>query len=132
MHEDQVERHQTANEIEHLLSDDDDWMEMADLSPERTREDKYISQVDTRYTDEQSHGDTSESRQVTRDGEEVALANGGEHIEYRVYKIRWFGLTQLILLNIVVSWDVSRSGLRITQHSTTNFLCAVAVVFCSR
>lgn len=27
-------------------------------------------------------------------------------IEYQVYKIRWFGLTQLILLNIIVSWDV--------------------------
>src|SRR4051794_31043599 len=25
---------------------------------------------------------------------------------YRVYKIRWFGLAQLVLLNIVVSWDV--------------------------
>ncbi|KAI9714373.1 MAG: hypothetical protein M1820_000334 [Bogoriella megaspora] len=25
--------------------------------------------------------------------------------EYRVYKRRWFGLVQLILLNIVVSWD---------------------------
>lgn len=26
---------------------------------------------------------------------------------YRVYKRRWFGLVQLTLLNIVVSWDVS-------------------------
>jgi hypothetical protein len=26
---------------------------------------------------------------------------------YRVYKIRWFGLVQLVLLNIIVSWDVS-------------------------
>jgi len=26
---------------------------------------------------------------------------------YRVYKIRWFGLIQLVLLNIIVSWDVS-------------------------
>ena len=28
-------------------------------------------------------------------------------IEYRVYKRRWFGLFQLVLLNIIVSWDVS-------------------------
>lgn len=28
------------------------------------------------------------------------------HEEYRVYKRRWFGLVQLILLNIIVSWDV--------------------------
>jgi len=26
---------------------------------------------------------------------------------YRVYKRRWFGLLQLVLLNIIVSWDVS-------------------------
>lgn len=26
---------------------------------------------------------------------------------YKVYKRRWFGLAQLTLLNIVVSWDVS-------------------------
>ena len=28
---------------------------------------------------------------------------------YKVYKIRWFGLTQLVLLNIIVSWDVCRT-----------------------
>ena len=27
--------------------------------------------------------------------------------EYRVYKRRFFGLFQLVLLNIIVSWDVS-------------------------
>jgi hypothetical protein len=26
---------------------------------------------------------------------------------YKVYKRRWFGLVQLALLNIIVSWDVS-------------------------
>jgi hypothetical protein len=30
------------------------------------------------------------------------------HEHFRVYKRRWFGLAQLCLLNIVVSWDVSR------------------------
>lgn len=30
-----------------------------------------------------------------------------QHVEYRVYKRRWFGLIQLVLLNIAVSWDVS-------------------------
>ena len=28
---------------------------------------------------------------------------------YRVYKRRWFGLVQLMLLNIIVSWDVCRT-----------------------
>lgn len=27
-------------------------------------------------------------------------------IQYRVYKRRYFGLFQLVLLNIIVSWDV--------------------------
>ncbi|KAF2706379.1 MFS general substrate transporter [Pleomassaria siparia CBS 279.74] len=42
-----------------------------------------------------------------------AHTNGGirghdrsySHTHYRVYKRRWFGLLQLVLLNIVVSWD---------------------------
>jgi FLVCR family MFS transporter 7 len=29
------------------------------------------------------------------------------HTHYKVYKRRWIGLAQLVLLNIVVSWDVS-------------------------
>lgn len=28
------------------------------------------------------------------------------HANFKVYKRRWFGLAQLVLLNIVVSWDV--------------------------
>jgi hypothetical protein len=32
---------------------------------------------------------------------------GNERGEYKVYKRRWFGLLQLVLLNIIVSWDVS-------------------------
>jgi FLVCR family MFS transporter 7 len=33
------------------------------------------------------------------------------HTHYKVYKRRWIGLAQLVLLNIVVSWDVSASFL---------------------
>lgn len=29
------------------------------------------------------------------------------HMHYKVYKRRWIGLGQLVLLNVVVSWDVS-------------------------
>lgn len=36
--------------------------------------------------------------------EERAVNGGGG---YKVYKRRWFGLVQLVLLNIIVSWDVS-------------------------
>lgn len=35
----------------------------------------------------------------------------GTAVEYRTYKRRWFGLAQLTLLNIIVSWDVSRKYL---------------------
>ncbi|KAK4171842.1 major facilitator superfamily domain-containing protein [Triangularia setosa] len=36
-----------------------------------------------------------------------ASVSAAEMIEYKVYKRRWFGLVQLTLLNIIVSWDVS-------------------------
>lgn len=35
---------------------------------------------------------------------------------YKVYKRRWFGLVQLTLLNIIISWDVS-AFLLILGHS---------------
>lgn len=35
-------------------------------------------------------------------------ANGGDRsLGYKIYRRRWFGLGQLVLLNIIVSWDVS-------------------------
>ncbi|KAL9136399.1 MAG: hypothetical protein Q9175_002385 [Cornicularia normoerica] len=102
MHGDQTERHQTHGEAEHLLSRDS--MEMGDMRPQQTPENKDPSQVQERYMDEQSNGEASGSRPSAVDEEEVVPRNG-THTEYRVYKIRWFGLTQLILLNIVVSWD---------------------------
>lgn len=39
--------------------------------------------------------------------------------EYKVYKRRWFGLLQLTLLNIIVSWDVS-----CLPQATTPSCCA--------
>ena len=56
-----------------------------------------------------------EPRQET-DGGHISRVDGapdiGEQDEqappvYRVYKRRWFGLMQLVLMNIIVSWDVS-------------------------
>ncbi len=38
---------------------------------------------------------------------QAAVPAEEQQIEYKVYKRRWFGLVQLVLLNIVVSWDVS-------------------------
>lgn len=43
-----------------------------------------------------------------RDGATIQMTESGEMRTYRTYKRRWFGLAQLMLLNIVVSWDVSQ------------------------
>ena len=79
-------------------------MEMAGLEHERSGEGNQQSHVERLYSDEEL--EATRTRSIP-DGDEAALADG-EHVVYRVYKIRWFGLTQLILLNIIVSWDVSR------------------------
>ena len=115
MHGDQAERHETRSEAEHLLPRDS--MEMGDLSPQQTRDDKHPSRLEERYTDSQGNGEASGSRpSAAGEEEEFAPINGGR-TEYRVYKIRWFGLTQLILLNIVVSWDVSTIPIQCSQSN---------------
>ena len=53
----------------------------------------------------QEHRETGEG-----EGEGEGEGNGSIHqgasTEYRTYKRRWFGLAQLTLMNIIVSWDV--------------------------
>ena len=43
-------------------------------------------------------------------GEGAEGIEAGDGAAYRVYRRRWFGLAQLVLLNIIVSWDVSLAG----------------------
>ena len=105
MLEDYHGRQQSGIEAEHLLSNDDR-MDMANLSPQVTQ-DKNLSAVSTTYSDQPTNAQASTLRAPTSDGEDIALTEGGRHVEYKTYKIRWFGLTQLILMNIIVSWDVS-------------------------
>ena len=100
MHDDQVEPDPSQAEAMHLLSSDG-WTEMADI--DRADATKDQSRVETLYTDEAQHAESSgQSRAVVDDA-----SNSDEPVVYKVYKIRWFGLMQLVLLNIVVSWDVS-------------------------
>ena len=125
MHGDQIKErrpttHTTETETERLLlrsdDDDDDSMEMGDMSPQQTRdENKDPSRWEERYSDvvqSNGHGQSSVSRPAEEEEEEegAPIVGGrggvGGRTEYRVYRIRWFGLAQLILLNIVVSWDV--------------------------
>jgi hypothetical protein len=59
-------------------------------------------------TDTTAQHDDQENDHI--DGEEETGREGErrtDHTHYRVYKRRWLGLCQLVLLNIVVSWDVS-------------------------
>ncbi|RFU27715.1 hypothetical protein B7463_g8614, partial [Scytalidium lignicola] len=47
----------------------------------------------------------SKTRVASGEGGMGVDTSVGEMIEYKVYKRRWFGLFQLVLLNIIVSWD---------------------------
>lgn len=44
---------------------------------------------------------------IQGDDEEGGITGDSGPIVWKVYKRRWFGLAQLVLLNVVVSWDVS-------------------------
>ena len=82
---------------------------MADMNG--TEANKNQAQSEAEYTDEDRNGAaSSQDRSVANDGPLVR-----EPVVYRVYKIRWFGLMQLVLLNIVVSWDVGYFD----SHKTT-------------
>ncbi|KAL2040854.1 hypothetical protein N7G274_006312 [Stereocaulon virgatum] len=104
----QTEWHHPKSEADHLLAEDEDWMEMAGLNNEEAGDKggtSQVHQVESRYTDGEPHLVEASRTMSEGDENEVALADNGGHVEYRAYKIRWFGLMQLILLNIVVSWD---------------------------
>lgn len=85
-------------EAEHLLPTQDG---MSEIGPQLGN----LSHTETGFTvEEQSSTELSgtTSAELPMMARE---ANGGQ-VVYKVYKRRWFGLTQLVLLNIVVSWDV--------------------------
>lgn len=92
-----------------------------------------IEQLDEVRSDDQLLGASKQAESAVAGAEAVALkknnnqdnwshnveagdASTGEVIEYKVYKRRWFGLFQLVLLNIIVSWDVS------LHHAETTIL----------
>lgn len=97
-------------EAEHLLpkDEDEDSMEMADVSPESSRA-KDTSHVETVYTDEPDFVGSSRLAPVETIQSSSPIM-GRQQTTFKVYKMRWFGLGQLVLLNIVVSWDVGGSS----------------------
>lgn len=85
-------------EQEHLLNDCRDWTEMADRSS---------SSKDLSFT----HTETVRQIRTEESSVPSQSLEGGIHdtprpAQYKVYKRRWFGLMQLVLMNIIVSWDV--------------------------
>lgn len=100
MHGDHATFGQNPNETERLLASHGEMNEMADLNPRREIEDS-LSRSESGYTEEQSRAEIS----GTSSSQMPFMNVNEDHVVYKVYKRRWFGLIQLVLLNIVVSWD---------------------------
>lgn len=68
-----------------------------------------VEAVDSARTGESSKSAEQGNVIALGDAQEHGEAHGsrGQHHHFKVYKRRWFGLFQLTLLNIIVSWDAS-------------------------
>ncbi len=102
-------------ETEHLLED------MQSTEDATTTlgltEDSTWGRTEASYTDDPHDAAPSELDPVRTAESRVPIIEAPQS-SYRVYKMRWFGLGQLVLLNIVVSWDVSDLHLRPTRLAT--------------
>ena len=85
-------------EQERLLGHD---IEFEDMTG-RTLDNKSPAYMDNEYREDRDGGQVSGVDGAPDNGED-----GQTPPVYRVYKRRWFGLMQLVLMNIIVSWDVS-------------------------
>ena len=83
---------QSSNEEEHLLSPIPQWDPTGNLNPAQN------AQISGRI---ESPPGISRTNSI-----QVSTAGSEAPVEYRVYKRRWFGLVQLVLLNIIGSWGV--------------------------
>ncbi len=79
--------------------------------------------------DAQQSAPMSEETRVNSGEGSVDSRSIGPQVEYKVYKRRWFGMLQLVLLNIIVSWDVSISLEPIPWKIRAYHHLAVAVLF---
>ena len=95
-------------ETVHLLASISDDMEMSSRASPPSNGKADLTRVDTSYTDapEPSEPSTSEREILETEGGQ-AHARDEEETLYRVYKVRWFGLLVLVMLNVIVCWDVS-------------------------
>lgn len=63
-------------------------------------------QISRENEDRQAARLTSTRLSGQSEGEAIGNAQPIGQTAYRVYKRRWFGLLQLVLLNIMISWNV--------------------------
>lgn len=97
---------QNSGEDEHLLSRGDGQSkerERRGSAPETITNETFQLEMETDDGDEGSQLRSS----TTGLSAQPMLGVDGSQVQYKVYKRRWFGLMQLVLLNIVLSWDVS-------------------------
>jgi len=78
-----------------------------------------------------SAGDRGASYSGNNDGSMDAGRSAGMigTSQYKTYKRRWFGLFQLVLLNIVVSWDVSAPSALLVKHPCEMLIILFAVAY---
>ena len=104
MQHDSPDIQQHRDEEVHLLQCQDAETEMEHLGLDQNSG-RIILPMENGYSDEarifERHSGESELRGVHGTVDRISSP------DYRVYKRRWFGLVQLVLLNIIVSWDVS-------------------------
>ena len=104
--EDDIEKIQTAG---YVLNQSD-----SGLSVQQQQQQQQKKKLDVRLASRDGNrdgdGDYDLERVMSQEVENAAAGSviEGEVTGYRVYKRRWFGLLQLTLLNIIVSWDVSQ------------------------
>lgn len=80
--------------------------ELFDISSEAPRQESFMSRFFGRGDAEKKTTISQDFNIQTRPTDSEAAVNE-DATQYRTYKRRWFGLLQLTLMNIVVSWDVS-------------------------
>lgn len=91
-------------EQERLLGHDIEFQDMT----ERT-----LNNKDPAFMDNEPRDETEGEHLARVDCAPDTGADGPAPPAYRVYKRRWFGLMQLVLMNIIVSWDVSLTATKI-------------------
>lgn len=102
-------------EQEFLLNDCRDSTEMADKSS---------SGKDPSFTHAETvHQTRTEESSVPCQSLETSSHDTPRPAQYKVYKRRWFGLMQLVLMNIIVSWDVRAMLIHVATRGLWFLIC---------